>query len=211
MSIKTVLAVGGAALALASGIAFWRTSTKPKAHQFVMRAPTEERVRATLTAEARSLPLPAALLVSPAVDLPAPTSTAEQPREPAPTESSPSEQEVVQRQLDSLDAEFTGQELDRNWAREASSTLDSTLHERLRDIAADTSIAPMDCRGSLCRTELSYAEARQQHVVIDRVFGQPGLWQGEVMGLTARDEAHQTTRTVLYFARQGTAFHNLVD
>lgn len=207
MSIKTMLAIGGAVLVVVSGVAFWRGSIRPKSQRYVLQvAPAENSLPPTSEFQRGLLAVAAQASVAPPPPVPV---VAEQPQPSS--EPTLSDAEVVHAKLGLLDAEFTSQTLDRNWARDAADGLNSTLRERLNDVAALATITPTDCRGSLCRAELSYADDAQRHTVVSKVFGLPPVWPGEVMGLTERDEASHTTRTVLYFARTGTEFHDIID
>jgi hypothetical protein len=100
------------------------------------------------------------------------------------------------------------QGVDVNWSRDAGRNLRAMFDQMA--IPA-TKVASVDCRQTICRTELTHGSDGDARAFMQKWMygGGRTQWKGPVTGGVEETEADGTVRSVFYLAREGTELPRL--
>ncbi|HEY8943398.1 MAG TPA: hypothetical protein VIM73_04005 [Polyangiaceae bacterium] len=101
---------------------------------------------------------------------------------------------------------FSAETQDPAWARETEYTLNKALSE----VAETSTAGKLECRQSLCRVSLEYADQEKFSAFIDRMVGRANeIWTGEITWHRDSVGDDGAVRSTIYFGRPGVSINAL--
>jgi hypothetical protein len=101
---------------------------------------------------------------------------------------------------------FSAEPQDAAWARETEYTLNKALSE----VAEMSTAGKLECRQSLCRASLEYADQEKFGAFIDRMVGRANeIWTGEITWHRDSVGDDGAVRGTIYFGRPGVSINAL--